>query len=53
MIAHFSALAAFIIPPIGGVIGPLIVWLAKRESSAFASEAAKEALNFNIAVLLG
>lgn len=53
MIAHFSALAAFILPPIGGVLGPLIVWLAKRETSAFASEAAKEALNFNIAVLLG
>jgi uncharacterized Tic20 family protein len=53
MIAHFSALAAFIVPPIGGVLGPLIVWLAKREHSAFAAEAAKEAMNFNIAVLLG
>jgi uncharacterized Tic20 family protein len=52
MIAHFSALGAFIIPPIGGVIGPLIVWLAKREQSAFVAEAAKEALNFNITVLL-
>jgi uncharacterized Tic20 family protein len=29
------------------------VWLAKREHSAFAAEAAKEAMNFNIAVLLG
>ena len=53
MIAHFSALAALIAPPIGGVLGPLIVWLVKRESSAFVAEAAKEALNFNIAVLLG
>jgi uncharacterized Tic20 family protein len=53
MIAHFSALGAFIAPPIGGVLGPLIVWLAKREHSAFAAEAAKEAMNFNIAVLLG
>ena len=53
MIAHFSALAALIAPPIGGVLGPLVVWLIKRETSAFAGEAAKEALNFNIAVLLG
>jgi uncharacterized Tic20 family protein len=53
MIAHFSALALLIAPPIGGVLGPLIVWLVKRETSAFAAEAAKEALNFNIAVLLG
>lgn len=52
MLAHFSALASFIAPGIGGVIGPLIVWLAKREQSAFVAEAAKEAMNFNIAVLL-
>jgi uncharacterized protein len=53
MVAHFSALAAFIVPPIGGVLGPLVVWLVKREQSAFVAEAAKEALNFNIVVLLG
>jgi uncharacterized protein len=53
MIAHFAALAAFIVPPIGGVLGPLVVWLVKREQSAFVAEAAKEAINFNIIVLLG
>jgi uncharacterized Tic20 family protein len=52
MIAHFAALGAFIIPVIGGVLGPLIVWLAKREQSAFVADAAKEALNFNISVVL-
>jgi uncharacterized Tic20 family protein len=53
MIAHFSALAFFLLPVIGCVIGPLVVWLMKREQSAFASEAAKEAFNFNLTVLLG
>jgi uncharacterized Tic20 family protein len=53
MIAHFSALAAFLVPPVGGVLGPLVVWLVKREHSAFAADAAKEAMNFNIAVLIG
>jgi uncharacterized Tic20 family protein len=53
MIAHFSALAFFILPPIGGVVGPLVVWLLKREQSAFVSEAAKEAINFNVTVLIG
>ena len=53
MIAHFSALALLIAPPIGGVLGPLVVWLIKREQSPFAAEAAKEALNFNITVALG
>ena len=52
MIAHFSALAGFLLPVIGCVVGPLVVWLAKREQSAFVAEAAKEALNFNISVLL-
>ncbi len=53
MIAHFSALAFLILPPIGGVLGPLVVWLVKREQSVFTSEAAKEAFNFNLSVLLG
>ena len=53
MIGHLSALAAFIAPFLGGVLGPLIVWLIKRESSAFAGESAKEALNFNITVAIG
>ena len=43
MIAHFAALAAFLVPPIGGVLGPLVVWLVKREQSTFVAEAAKEA----------
>jgi uncharacterized Tic20 family protein len=51
MIAHLSALAFFLLPPVGGVLGPLVVWLAKRDQSPFVAEAAKEALNFNLAVL--
>jgi uncharacterized Tic20 family protein len=53
MIAHLSALAAFIAPFLGGVLGPLIVYLVKRDQSAFAADAAKEALNFNITVAIG
>jgi uncharacterized protein len=53
MAAHFSALAFFIVPFGGNVLGPLVVWLMKREQSAFVAEAAKEALNFNIVVVLG
>jgi uncharacterized protein len=53
MIGHLSALAAFIVPFLGGVLGPLIVWLIKKDQSSFAAEAAKEALNFNITVAIG
>lgn len=53
MLAHLSALAGLVMPLVGFVLGPLAVWLAKRDESAFVAEHAKEALNFNISVLLG
>lgn len=33
-------------------LGPLIVWLIKKDQSAFVSDQAKEALNFQIAVAI-
>jgi uncharacterized protein len=53
MLAHLSALAGLVIPLLGIVIGPLVVWLARRDESPFVAEHAKEALNFNISVLIG
>jgi uncharacterized protein len=53
MLAHLSALVGLVVPPIGIVLGPLAVWLARREDSAFVAAHAREALNFNITVLLG
>ena len=41
-----------VMPLLGIVLGPLIVWLARRDQSAFVAAHAKEALNFNISVLL-
>jgi uncharacterized protein len=52
MVAHLAALGFFIFP-FGNILGPLIVYLAKRDQSAFVAAHAKEALNFNITVLLG
>ncbi|HEY4873544.1 MAG TPA: DUF4870 domain-containing protein [Steroidobacteraceae bacterium] len=52
MVAHLAALAFFILP-FGNVLGPLVVWLAKRDHSAFVAQHAKEALNFNITFLIG
>jgi uncharacterized Tic20 family protein len=52
MLAHLSAFSCFLIPPLGVVVGPLIVWLIKRDQSAFVADQGKEALNFNISVLL-
>ena len=51
MLGHLAAFTAFI-SGIGCVLGPLIVWLIKRDSMPFAGEQAKEALNFNISVII-
>lgn len=51
MISHLSALVAFIIP-LGSVLGPLVVWLVKREDSPFIDQNGKEALNFAISILI-
>lgn len=51
LFGHLSALSAFI-SGVGLVLGPLIIWLVKRDNSPFAADQAKEALNFNITVAL-
>ncbi len=47
MLAHLSAFAMYL-TGIGHLLGPLIIWLAKREGNPFVDEQAKEALNFQI-----
>lgn len=51
MFGHLSAFTAFL-TGIGMVVGPLIIWLIKRDTMPFVADQAKEALNFNITVLL-
>jgi hypothetical protein len=49
MLCHLTALAGYIIP-FGNIIGPLIVWLVKKEESSLVNENGKEALNFQISM---
>jgi uncharacterized protein len=53
MLAHLSALVGLVLPLVGIVLGPLVIWLARRDESEFVAAHAKEALTFNISVLLG
>lgn len=55
MFAHLSALLGGLLTTgwlasVGCVIGPLIIWQIKKDTLPFASEQAKEALNFNITI---
>jgi uncharacterized protein len=52
MLAHLSALVGVVVPLFGCVLGPLVVWLGRRDQSSFVEGQAKEALNFNISVFL-
>jgi uncharacterized Tic20 family protein len=51
MFAHLSALAGFIIP-FGNIIGPLVVWMVKKETMPFVDDQGRESLNFQITVTI-
>ncbi|NZA28059.1 DUF4870 domain-containing protein [Luteimonas sp. SJ-92] len=53
MFAHLSALLGGLVTAgwagsIGCFIGPLVIWLVKKETMPFVADQAREALNFNI-----
>lgn len=54
MFAHLSALLGGLLTgAVGGwgsFLGPLIIWLLKKDTMPFVNDQAKEALNFNITV---
>lgn len=52
MLAHLSAFAQFIMPAFGMIIGPLIIWLIKKDTMPFVNDQGKEVLNFNISVAI-
>lgn len=49
---HLSALLGCLAWGIGIIIGPLILWLVKKDSSPFVDDQGKEALNFQITVFI-
>jgi len=50
MFCHLAALAILIGIPFAWVIGPLIIWLIKKDDFAFVEDQGKESLNFQISV---
>lgn len=51
MFAHLSALIGFFIP-FGNIIAPLVIWQIKKAEFPFVDDQGKEALNFQITVLI-
>ena len=51
MACHLSALCTFIIP-FGQILGPLVVWLIKRNEMPFVDDQGKESINFQLTLLI-
>ena len=51
VVAHLSTFAGLVVP-FGSVIGPLAVWLTRRDRDPFIDQAGREALNFGISIAI-
>ena len=52
VVAHLSGLSAYLGVPFGNILGPLVIWLIKKDESPFVEQQAKEALNFQISLTI-
>ncbi|MBO0798439.1 MAG: DUF4870 domain-containing protein [Blastocatellia bacterium] len=52
MLAHLSALVGYSFMPLGNVVAPFIVWVIRKDQSWFIDDQAKEAMNFQISMVI-
>jgi uncharacterized Tic20 family protein len=52
MLAHLIGALGGFIGPFGSILGPLILWLVKKDEHPFIDDQGKEALNFQISVAI-
>jgi uncharacterized protein len=52
MLCHLAGLPVLICVPFGTIIGPLVVWLIKKDQMPFVMDQGKEAVNFQITVAI-
>lgn len=51
VLCHLSTLLILVVPG-AGILAPLLMWLARKEQSAFIDDQGREALNFAITLVL-
>lgn len=51
MLCHLSTFSGYLIP-FGNILGPLVIWLIKKDEYAFVDDQGKEALNFQISIMI-
>ena len=52
MLCHLASFAKYLAIPFGNIIGPLILWLLKKDQHPFVDDQGKEAMNFQITITI-
>lgn len=52
MLCHLIALIGFVGIPVGNILGPLVIWLIKKDADPFIDDQGKESLNFQITMTI-
>jgi len=52
MLTHLTALSGLVGVPLGNILGPLIMWLIKKNEMPFVDDQGKESLNFQITMTI-
>ena len=52
MLCHLTALSLLLGVPFGNLLGPLLIWLLKRNDYAFVEEQGKASLNFELSITI-
>ena len=51
MLCHLLAFSGYLIP-FGSVLGPLVIWMLKKDEMPFVDDQGKESLNFQLTMLI-
>jgi hypothetical protein len=52
MLCHLLALCGYVVPVVGNIVGPLVLWLIKKDEYPFVDDQGKESVNFQITMTL-
>jgi uncharacterized Tic20 family protein len=52
MFCHLAAFSRYVGVPFGGIVGPLVMWLIKKDEYPLVDDQGKQSLNFHISVLI-
>jgi uncharacterized Tic20 family protein len=52
MLCHLSGLLGYPLPGFGQILGPLVMWLIRKDKMPFVNQEGKEALNFQISITI-